>query len=71
MHEVEPKFTVKEANLGGHLAAGDGGETQRKAPASSALAADNQVREAINLLKAQVIFNAQRKSVDSGRSGGD
>jgi len=65
VHEVEPKFTVKEANLGGHLVAEDGGKTQRKAPSSTALAADNQVREAINLLKAQVIFNAQRNPPDT------
>ena len=71
VHEIEPKFTVKEANLGGHLAVEDGDKTQRKAPASTALAADNQIREAINLLKAQVIFNAQRNPVDGGRSGGD
>ena len=63
VHEVEPKFTVKEANLGRHLAAESGSETKRNAPSNSPTAADNQVREAINLLKAQVIFQAQREAV--------
>lgn len=66
VHEVKPGFTVKEANLDRHLTAERGTESKRKTASNSPTASDNQVREAINLLKAQVIFKAPRKTVGAG-----
>ena len=57
IHELEPGFTVKEANLGRHLSNGQSaGEAARTQPASAEDAIDNQLQEALNLLKALVIF---------------
>ncbi|MAS41155.1 MAG: peptidase S41 [Porticoccaceae bacterium] len=66
IHELEPGFTVKEADLSGHLSgAGDQGAAPRR-EAEPATPADNQLQEALNLLKALVIFVRQEaKSDDS------
>lgn len=66
IHELEPGFTVKEADLGGHLSgAGDGGAAPQS-EARPATPVDNQLQEALNLLKALVIFVRQ-----DANSGGD
>ena len=66
IHELEPGFTVKEADLSGHLSGvGDQGAAPRR-EAEPATPADNQLQEALNLLKALVIFVRQEaKSDDS------
>lgn len=59
VHELEPGFTVKEADLSGHLtgtreekSANPGQDTEHSARAAD----DNQLQEGLNLLKALVIF---------------
>ena len=66
IHELEPGFTGKEADLSGHLSGvGDQGAAPRR-EAEPATPADNQLQEALNLLKALVIFVRQEaKSDDS------
>jgi carboxyl-terminal processing protease len=57
IHELEPGFTVKEANLGRHLTNGrDESEDSQEERAGPGEGADNQLQEALNLLKALVIF---------------
>lgn len=56
VHELEPGFVIKESNLGGHL------ESGRKQPspkhdAESGEPVDNQLHEAVNLLKALALFS--------------
>lgn len=66
IHELEPGFTVKEADLSGHLSgAGDQGAAPRR-EAEPATPADNQLQEALNLLKALVIFVRQEAKSGDG-----
>lgn len=66
IHELEPGFTVKEADLGGHLSgAGDRG-TAPPSEAQPTAPADNQLQEALNLLKALVIFVRQDQKAGGG-----
>ncbi len=66
IHELEPGFTVKEADLGGHLSSASDRGTAPQREAQSATPADNQIQEALNLLKALAIFVRQEeKSGDS------
>lgn len=56
VHELEPGFVIKESNLGGHLESG----RQLPAPrhdADSGKPVDNQLHEAVNLLKALALFS--------------
>ena len=66
IHELEPGFTVKEADLSGHLSGvGDQGAAPRR-EAEPATPADNQLQEALNLLKALVIFVRQEAKSGDG-----
>ncbi|MGB5097085.1 MAG: S41 family peptidase, partial [Porticoccaceae bacterium] len=56
VRELEPGFVIKESNLEGHL------ESGRKQPSSnhdadSGKSVDNQLHEAVNLLKALALFS--------------
>ncbi len=63
VHELEPQFTVKEANLGGHLTAEEAASRPREKQAKAAADTDNQISQAVNLLKALVIFDPLRQPV--------
>jgi carboxyl-terminal processing protease len=65
IHELEPGFTVKEADLGGHLSGAGEPGTAPRSEAQPAVPADNQLQEALHLLKALVIFARQEQ-----KSGG-
>ena len=57
VHELEPGFVIKESNLGGHLER-EGKQPQSKPDAEPAKQPiDNQLQEAINLLKALALFS--------------
>jgi len=56
VHELEPGFVVKESNLGGHLESGKK-QPSPKHDAESGKPVDNQLHEAVNLLKALALFS--------------
>lgn len=66
VHELEPGFTVKEANLGGHLAAGGRERPPRERGTAKTAPRDNQIQEAVNLLKALVIFTTRQEPAGDG-----
>lgn len=56
VHELEPGFVIKESNLGGHLESGKK-QPSPKHDAESGKPVDNQLHEAVNLLKALALFS--------------
>lgn len=66
IHELEPGFTVKEADLGGHLSGAGDRSTAPPGEAQPTAPADNQLQEALNLLKALVIFVRQDQNSGGG-----
>jgi len=63
---LKPGFTLKEANLGGHLAAGDRERPPRERDTAETAPRDNQIQEAVNLLKALVIFTTRQEPGGDG-----
>lgn len=69
---VKPQLRTTEADLAGHLGNGNGGEEvgskarkESRSAEGSMLANDNQLHEALNLLKGLHIFRQQAKTTDT------
>ena len=56
VRELEPGFVIKESNLGGHLESGTK-QPSSNHDADSGKSVDNQLHEAVNLLKALALFS--------------
>ena len=67
VHELEPDFMIKESNLGGHLEGGTKSSSQpSRADAGVEKPADNQLHDAVNLLKALALHNRTDPLGDAG-----